>query len=172
MISVWEKATMPSSVYPAPARFVNHSDEPSCVEDFDWCCDVALRDIAKGEPVTIDAAQETWRELGTSLDAYTGAWFAVCSVAQLPDRRQSHPVATRASRPRSRRSSRRAPGVRASVAVRPGMVRRHRTLGGRRFRQHADRRAPSAPHHAGQARPRQLAAGLPTRRLNSHGSTR
>jgi hypothetical protein len=32
-----------------------------------------FRDIAKGEPVTIDAAQETWRELATFLDAYTGA---------------------------------------------------------------------------------------------------
>jgi hypothetical protein len=60
-------------LYPAPARFVNHSDEPSCFEDFDRCRDVALRDIAKGEPVTIDAAQETWRELATFLDAYTGA---------------------------------------------------------------------------------------------------
>ena len=58
-------------LYPPPAKFVNHADDPSCFEDFDRCCDVALRDIAKGEPITIDATQETMRELATFLDAYT-----------------------------------------------------------------------------------------------------
>jgi hypothetical protein len=57
-------------LYPAPARFVNHSDDPSCYQDFDRGCDVALRPIARGEPVTIDAGQETARELSTFLDAY------------------------------------------------------------------------------------------------------
>ena len=60
-------------LYPAPARFVNHSDDPSCVEDFDRCCDVALTDIAKGEPITIDATRETARELATFLDALNEA---------------------------------------------------------------------------------------------------
>jgi hypothetical protein len=57
-------------LYPAPARFVNHAEDPSCYQDFDRGCDVALRPITRGEPVTIDAGQETARELGTFLDAY------------------------------------------------------------------------------------------------------
>ncbi|BBH69288.1 hypothetical protein ACTI_59730 [Actinoplanes sp. OR16] len=60
-------------LYPAPARFVNHSDDPSCHQDFDRCCDIAARAIARGEPITIDAGQETARELGTFLDAYRSA---------------------------------------------------------------------------------------------------
>ncbi|PRX16840.1 hypothetical protein CLV67_118171 [Actinoplanes italicus] len=59
-------------LYPAPARFVNHADDPSCYQDFDRGCDVALRPIARGEPITIDATQETARELSTFLDAYRG----------------------------------------------------------------------------------------------------
>jgi hypothetical protein len=57
-------------LYPPPARFVNHSDDPSCYPDLDRGCDVALRHIAKGEPITIDSRQETARELDTFLDAY------------------------------------------------------------------------------------------------------
>lgn len=57
-------------LYPAPARFVNHSDDPTCFQDFDRGCDVALRPIAKGEPITIDANHETARELATFIDAY------------------------------------------------------------------------------------------------------
>jgi hypothetical protein len=60
-------------LYPAPARFVNHSDDPSCYQDFDRCCDVALRPITTGEPITIDATDETARELATFLDAYRSA---------------------------------------------------------------------------------------------------
>lgn len=60
-------------LYPAPARFVNHADDPSCVQDFDRSCHIALRPIAEGEPVTIDATQETTRELDTFLDAYRHA---------------------------------------------------------------------------------------------------
>jgi hypothetical protein len=60
-------------LYPAPARFVNHSDDPSCVQDFDRRRHIALRPIATGEPVTIDATQETARELDTFLDAYRHA---------------------------------------------------------------------------------------------------
>lgn len=57
-------------LYPPPARYVNHSDEPSCVQDFDRCCNIALRPIAKGEPITIDSHHETARELDTFLHAY------------------------------------------------------------------------------------------------------
>ena len=57
-------------LYPAPARFVNHADDPSCYQDFERGCDVALRPIAAGEAVTIDATQETARELATFLEAY------------------------------------------------------------------------------------------------------
>lgn len=57
-------------LYPAPARFVNHSDDPSCYQDFDRSCNIALRHISQGEPITIDSNQETTRELDTFLDAY------------------------------------------------------------------------------------------------------
>ncbi|MEU4620464.1 SET domain-containing protein-lysine N-methyltransferase [Actinoplanes sp. NPDC023801] len=60
-------------LYPPPARFVNHSDDPSCCQDFERGCDIALRPIARGEPVTIDATEETARELDTFLDAYLHA---------------------------------------------------------------------------------------------------
>lgn len=60
-------------LYPPPARWVNHADEPSCYQDFDRCCDVALRPIDAGEPITIDATQETSRELSTFLEAYVEA---------------------------------------------------------------------------------------------------
>jgi hypothetical protein len=53
-------------LYPAPARFVNHSDEPSCYQDFERGCDIALRSITRGEPITIDFTEETTRELDTS----------------------------------------------------------------------------------------------------------
>lgn len=54
-------------LYPAPARFVNHRDDPSCFQDFDRRCDVALRPITTGEAITIDAGKETARELDTFL---------------------------------------------------------------------------------------------------------
>ncbi|MCM2415923.1 SET domain-containing protein-lysine N-methyltransferase [Streptomyces sp. RKAG290] len=60
-------------LYPAPARFVNHSDDPSCYQDFERGCDIALRSIARGDRITIDATEETSRELGTFLDAYRHA---------------------------------------------------------------------------------------------------
>jgi hypothetical protein len=56
-------------LYPPPARWVNHSDQPSCYPDFERSRDVALRSIAAGEPITIDATQETDRELATFLEA-------------------------------------------------------------------------------------------------------
>jgi hypothetical protein len=60
-------------LYPPPARWVNHADQPSCYQDFDRCCDIALRPIQAGEPITIDATQETSHELSTFLRAYIDA---------------------------------------------------------------------------------------------------
>ncbi|HVX44155.1 MAG TPA: SET domain-containing protein-lysine N-methyltransferase [Mycobacteriales bacterium] len=60
-------------LYPVPARFVNHSNDPSCYQDFDRGCDIALRPIAAGEAITIDATQETDRELATFLATYLDA---------------------------------------------------------------------------------------------------
>jgi hypothetical protein len=60
-------------LYPPPARWVNHAEDPSCYQDFDGACDVALRDITAGEAITIDAAQETDRELTTFIAAYMDA---------------------------------------------------------------------------------------------------
>lgn len=60
-------------LYPVPARFVNHADVPSCVQDFEKSRNLARRPIAAGEPITIDARQETARELDTFLDAYRAA---------------------------------------------------------------------------------------------------
>lgn len=57
-------------LYPPPARWVNHADDPSCFPDFDRGCDTALRPIRAGEAVTIDAGAETAHELSTFLDAY------------------------------------------------------------------------------------------------------
>lgn len=75
-------------LYPVPARFVNHADDPSCVQDFETSRNVALRPIAAGEPITIDARQETARELDTFLDAYRSAVSrrAAGSLAGLVDR--------------------------------------------------------------------------------------
>ncbi len=60
-------------LYPPPARWVNHAGDPSCYQDFDTACDVALRDITAGEAITIDARQETDRELTTFIAAYLDA---------------------------------------------------------------------------------------------------
>lgn len=57
-------------LYPPPARWVNHADQPSCYQDFERGCDVALRPINIGEPITIDARTETDRELSTFLEVY------------------------------------------------------------------------------------------------------
>ena len=60
-------------LYPPPARWVNHADQPSCYPDFARGCDVALRPIKVGEAITIDATQETSFELSTFFDAYAAA---------------------------------------------------------------------------------------------------
>lgn len=60
-------------LYPAPARYVNHSDAPNTYQDFEGQCDVALEPIAAGELVTTDATKETERELTTFLIAFETA---------------------------------------------------------------------------------------------------
>ncbi|MEU4689457.1 SET domain-containing protein [Actinoplanes sp. NPDC023714] len=60
-------------LYPPPARFVNHADDPSCRQDFDRRCHVALRPLRAGDPITIDCHEETARELTTFLEAYQRA---------------------------------------------------------------------------------------------------
>lgn len=60
-------------LYPAPARFINHSESPSCVELFASGRYVASRRIVAGEAVTIDATTETAHELSTFLKAYRSA---------------------------------------------------------------------------------------------------
>lgn len=89
-------------LYPAPARFVNHADDPSCYQDFERGFDVARRPIAKGEPVTIDATAETARELATFLEAYRHALRAESTelLASLVDRDATLWFAERAIRGR------------------------------------------------------------------------
>lgn len=70
-------------LYPPPARWVNHADDPSCFQDFDRRCDTALRAIRAGEAVTIDARAETAHELSTFLDAYIRSRIAEDSEALL-----------------------------------------------------------------------------------------
>jgi hypothetical protein len=60
-------------LYPAPARYANHDDRPNTRQDFDRGCDIALRRIEAGELITLDAREETDRELGTFLVAYRRA---------------------------------------------------------------------------------------------------
>ena len=45
-------------LYSEPERFVNHSDSPNTYQDLQKQCDIALRDIIKGEPITTDANKD------------------------------------------------------------------------------------------------------------------
>ena len=45
-------------LYSEPERFVNHSDSPNTYQDLRKQCDIALRDIIKGEPITTDANKD------------------------------------------------------------------------------------------------------------------
>ncbi|HVW23265.1 MAG TPA: SET domain-containing protein [Candidatus Saccharimonadales bacterium] len=57
-------------LFPEPARYVNHSDDPSTFPDLERQGDYALRDIKKGEAVTINDRLELRNELETFLEAY------------------------------------------------------------------------------------------------------
>ena len=44
--------------YGEPERYVNHAEEANTVQDLQRRCDVALRDILKGEMITTDATKD------------------------------------------------------------------------------------------------------------------
>jgi ketosteroid isomerase-like protein len=58
-------------LFPAPERYVNHDDNPSTLPTPEG--DIALRDIKKGEAITINDKLELQRELDTFLKAYETA---------------------------------------------------------------------------------------------------
>jgi ketosteroid isomerase-like protein len=60
-------------LFPEPARYVNHSDNPSTYPDLERMGDVALRPIKVGEAITIDDSIELHNELRTFLEAYEAA---------------------------------------------------------------------------------------------------
>lgn len=59
-------------LFPEPERYVNHSDHPSTFPDGEKG-DIALRDIKKGEAITINDKLELQRELDTYLEAFIQA---------------------------------------------------------------------------------------------------
>jgi len=45
-------------LYSVPERYVNHSANPNTLPDLQNKCDVAIRDIKKGEEITTDATKD------------------------------------------------------------------------------------------------------------------
>jgi|SRR3989344_3544361 len=45
-------------LYSIPERYVNHSSNSNTVQDIKNACDVAIRDIQKGEQITTDASKD------------------------------------------------------------------------------------------------------------------
>ncbi len=45
-------------LYSEPERYVNHSANPNTFQDFKNWCDIALRNIKKGEMITTDATKD------------------------------------------------------------------------------------------------------------------
>ncbi len=45
-------------LYGEPDRYTNHSSTPNTIQDFEHHCDIALRDIEKGEMITTDSTKE------------------------------------------------------------------------------------------------------------------
>jgi ketosteroid isomerase-like protein len=60
-------------LFPEPARYVNHADDPSTFPDLSRMGNFALRPIKTGEAITIDDSIELHNELSTFLDAYEAA---------------------------------------------------------------------------------------------------
>lgn len=52
-------------LYSEPERYVNHSDTPNTYQDLIKKCDIALRDIKKGEMITGDATKDDIAEITT-----------------------------------------------------------------------------------------------------------
>jgi len=48
------------NLYSEPERFVNHSNNPNTHQDSTNKCDVALRDIKKGEEITTNATKDNY----------------------------------------------------------------------------------------------------------------
>lgn len=46
------------NLYSEPERYVNHSETPNTRQDLVEKCDIALRDIQKGEAITTDATKD------------------------------------------------------------------------------------------------------------------
>ncbi len=67
--SFWGKIYL----FPEPARYVNHDDDPSTYPDLDRTGNFALRSIKSGEAITIDDTVELRNELNTFLEAYEKA---------------------------------------------------------------------------------------------------
>lgn len=45
-------------LYSVPERYVNHTSNPNTIQDLKNKCDVAKRDIKKGEEITTDASKD------------------------------------------------------------------------------------------------------------------
>lgn len=45
-------------LYSSPERYVNHSSKPNTRQDLKKKCDVAIRDITRGEAITTDATKD------------------------------------------------------------------------------------------------------------------
>lgn len=45
-------------LYSEPERYVNHSKTPNTYQDLEVQCDIAARDIQKGEAITTDATKD------------------------------------------------------------------------------------------------------------------
>ena len=45
-------------LYSEPERYVNHSKNPNTYQDLERQCDIALRDIKKGEAITTNATKD------------------------------------------------------------------------------------------------------------------
>lgn len=67
--SFWGKMYL----FPEPGRYVNSADNPTAYPDLERRGDYALRDIKKGEAITIDDRVELRNELETFLEAYEKA---------------------------------------------------------------------------------------------------
>ncbi len=45
-------------LYPIPERYVNRSSNPNTIQNFESGCDIAARDIKKGEEITCNSEKE------------------------------------------------------------------------------------------------------------------
>jgi hypothetical protein len=62
--SFWGKMYL----FPEPSRYTNHSADPNTKSDFEKKCDFAIRDIKKGEMITVNATLEVLTELTTFVE--------------------------------------------------------------------------------------------------------